>query len=76
MSKPTENRSAIVSDRLHTELIGFLSFRHFFRNSYAYQLDCDQLRPLIQAISETWDELKESLVQLSDMDKEGPEDSV
>lgn len=76
MSKPTENRSAIVGSRLHTELTGFLSFRHFFRNSYAYQLDWDQLHPLIRSISETWSELKESLVQLLDVGKEDPEDPV
>jgi len=55
-------------------MFGYLSFRHFFRNSYAYHFDWDQLHPLIQSISETWSELKESLLQLLDMDRENPED--
>jgi len=55
-------------------MIGYLSFRHFFRNSYAYHLDWDQLHPLIQSISETWSELKESLLRQLDTDKENPED--
>ena len=70
MSKPTEHRSAIVGSRLHTELIGYLSFRHFFRNSYAYQLDWDQLRQLVGTISATWRELKGSLVTMLDDDTE------
>lgn len=64
MSTPTESRPAIVSEGLQTELTGFLSFRHFFRNSYAYQLDWAQLHPLVQSISQTWTELKRSLTPL------------
>lgn len=69
MSRSTEDRSAIVSDEQYAVLIDYLSFRHFFRNSYAYQLDWDQMHPLVESIAETWKELKTSLWQVLDEDK-------
>jgi hypothetical protein len=70
MSKPTDSRNAIVSDYQHNVLIGYLSFRHFFRNSYTYQLDWDQLHSLVEGISETWNELKTSLKYVLDEERE------
>ena len=64
MSRATTNRSAVVNDRLHSELMGFLSFRHFFRNSYAFQLDWEQMGPLIRALPGTWNELKRCFAEL------------
>lgn len=69
MSRSTADRVAIVSEHQYTVLIEYLSFRHFFRNSYAYQLDWDQMRPLVEPIAETWKELKTSLLQVLDKDK-------
>jgi len=76
MSKPTDSRNAIVSEQQYGVLIGYLSFRHFFRNSYAYQLDWDQIHPLIESINETWNQLKMSLNFVLD-EEDGPtENSV
>lgn len=69
MCRSTEDRGAIVSDYQYAVLIDYLSFRHFFRNSYAYQLDWDQMRPLVESIADTWKELKRSLWQVLDEDK-------
>lgn len=69
MSRSTEDRGAIVSDHQYAVLIDYLSFRHFFRNSYACQLDWDQMRPLVDSIADTWKELKRSLWQVLDEDK-------
>ena len=60
-------------DQLYAVLIDYLSFRHFFRNSYAYQLEWDQMHPLVESITETWKELKTSLWQLLDED-DGPDE--
>lgn len=68
MARPTDNRSAIVSDHQFRILIRYLSFRHFFRNSYAFQLDWNQVQPLIESISEIWNQLKTSLNSLVDVD--------
>ena len=72
MSKPSDRRNAIVSDQQYRILIGFLSFRHFFRNSYAYQLDWHQIQPPVASIVETWNRLKTSLNSLVDVE-DGPE---
>lgn len=64
MSRSTDSREAIINDQQSASLIGYLSFRHFFRNSYAYQLDWDQMRPLVESIAETWEELKAPLHRL------------
>ena len=72
MSRSTEDRRAIVSDQQYAVLIDYLSFRHFFRNSYAYQLDWDQMHPLVESMVETWKELKTSLWQVLD-ENEGPD---
>ena len=63
MSRLSKNRTVIVSEELYPVLIGYLSFRHFFRNSYAYQLDWDQMGPLVGSMVETWEEIKKSLTQ-------------
>lgn len=75
MARPTKDRSPVVGNGLHAELIEYLSFRHFFRNSYAYELDWDQLRPLVQSIKVTWNGLKQSLLDLLDSGRPNPEDS-
>lgn len=46
------------------------SFRHFFRNSYAYQLDWNQMQPLVTSIHETWNGLKSSLFHLLEENEE------
>ena len=76
MAIATESRTAIVGGTLRDKLIDYLSFRHFFRNSYAYQLDWDQLRPLVRSMKETWTELKKLVQTVMDLDHLETEDPV
>jgi len=75
MSRSTDSRNAIISEQQYASLIGYLSFRHFFRNSYAYQLDWGQMHPLVESIAETWEELKTPLHRLID-EEEGNTDNA
>ncbi len=76
MAIATESRTTIVGGTLRGKLTDYLSFRHFFRNSYAYQLDWDQLRPLVGSLKQTWTELKKSLQTAMDLDHVETEDPV
>jgi len=51
-----------------------VTFRPFFRNSYAYQLDWDQMQPLVLSISDTWNDLRSSLGNLIDEQRRGGDD--
>ena len=39
----------------------YLSFRHYFRHSYGYEIDWNRLKPLINGVEELWKELKEDI---------------
>lgn len=54
--KAFENQ--IVSEKLHDNLLKFLSFRHFFIHSYSFILDEKELKSLLAIIFETWKEFK------------------
>lgn len=62
MSKPTERRNAVVSKDQQIILLEYLSFRHVFRNSYAFQIDWQKIHPLTDSILKTWNNLKNSIM--------------
>lgn len=65
MEEKTFHRKAVITSEQFTELLEYLSFRHFFRNSYAYQFDWEQMKPLVLELNKTWDKLKRYLVQFT-----------
>ena len=53
MASVTQNRPAVISDRLRTRLKLYLEFRHFFRHAYTFSLKWERMLPLVLACEET-----------------------
>ncbi len=58
MEVETENRSAVIDHELGLKLHRYLRFRHLFRHTYGYELIWDELRPLVEGMSELFNALK------------------
>jgi len=68
MSKQNAQRNAVISIETMLLLSQYLSFRHFYRHSYSFYLNWDDMKPLINSLNEIWNdfliEAKEFLTQL------------
>ena len=49
-----EKRTILFRSEYKEKLFEYLSFRHYFRHSYGYEIDWKRLAPLINGIEETW----------------------
>ena len=56
-----EKRTAIINNRYKEQFAEYLSFRHYFRHSYGYEIDWNRLKPLINGVEESWKALKEDI---------------
>ena len=61
ITESTNKRKAIISDETLTSLLDYLGFRHFYRHSYSFHLDWDQLGNLILNIKDVWKVFKNEL---------------
>lgn len=70
MVSKNNNRSAVISNDLKDKLIEYMGFRHFFRHSYSFFLDWDELKKLVLPLEEVWKQAKEEIeVFLDSIDK-------
>jgi len=53
MAVPTDNRRAVISTDLETDLLDLLNFRHVFRHAYAYDLKWTKMKHLVFNADET-----------------------
>jgi predicted nucleotidyltransferase len=59
-------RPAVLDEVLWLRLQEYLAFRHFFRHAYGYTLEWAKLRPLIDGMGGTLDELRTQLMAFFD----------
>lgn len=57
MSTAAAARPEVISPKQVIALSGYLSFRHFYRHSYSFMLEWNQMAPLVQALPEVWGEV-------------------
>lgn len=62
----TESRSAVIDHELGLKLHRYLRFRHLFRHTYGYELIWDELRPLVEGMSEVFNALKGQIERFLD----------
>ena len=48
MAEPLEIRRAVIARSTRDALRPYLAFRHFFRHTYAFQLDWSEMSPLVK----------------------------
>jgi hypothetical protein len=56
-----EKRTAIFKNDYKEQFIEYLSFRHFFRHSYGYEIDVVRLKPLINDVEILWKLIEEDI---------------
>ena len=61
MTQDNQARSAIVSSSVREVLVEYLSFRHFFRHSYSFHLEWEQMKSLIVDLRPNWIKIKSEL---------------
>jgi hypothetical protein len=61
MTRSTAKRLPVISEELHFNLSGYLSFRHVFRHAYSFQLEWDKMRDLVLQSQATWQQLQTEL---------------
>jgi hypothetical protein len=69
MARPSEKRSAVISDELRERLGDYLYFRHVVRHAYSFDLDWSKMPGLAQGAEETLRLLESELADFF-----GPED--
>lgn len=62
MTRENEYRKAILSDTTTDELLGYLSFRHFYRHSYSFRLKWSEMEHLVVSIQQTWEKFKSEIL--------------
>jgi hypothetical protein len=63
MTKPTPARQAVLTEALMQQLAGYLAFRHFYRHSYSFIIEWDELERLVKPLHKIWEQVKLELRQ-------------
>lgn len=61
MMESTVLRSPVLSHEAFFRLTEYLAFRHFYRHSYSFILDWDELEKLVIPLPEIWEQVKHEL---------------
>ena len=56
-----DKRAAIFQNKYKEQFIEYLSFRHYFRHSYGYEIDVVRLKPLINDVEKLWELIEEDI---------------
>jgi len=62
----TSNREAIINEETFLILNEYMKFRHVFRHGYSFQLKWEKMKSLAVNLFDTWDNVKEQLVEFVD----------
>lgn len=61
MTKTTSKRGQVLTTDTANGLADYLGFRHFYRHSYSFFLEWDELNKLVGPLDETWKRVKKEL---------------
>lgn len=61
MSKPVAERQQVLSSEITSQLADYLGFRHFYRHSYSFLLEWNELETLLIPLPEIWQRVKDEL---------------
>lgn len=66
MAEATLSRGPILTVDTAHQLANYLGFRHFYRHSYSFFLEWDELEKLVTTLAEVWGQTKDELQQFLD----------
>jgi len=62
MTKKMARRRAVISEKTSKTLVDYLAFRHFYRHSYSFVLDWEELKKLALPLNPNWSQIKSDLL--------------
>lgn len=62
MTKENKSRKPVISIKMKDELKKYLTFRHFFRHSYSFHLEWEELEKLVKPIHQVWERFKSEIL--------------
>lgn len=63
MVKPSPNRGAVLTEEANRQLADYLAFRHFYRHSYSFFLEWDEIANLVVSLDDVWAAVKVQLIR-------------
>ena len=54
IAEDTQNRPAVISESLQSQLQNYLNFRHVFRHAYSFELRWNKMAPLVLECEDTF----------------------
>ena len=61
MAESTSSRGPVLTTETAHQLAEYLGFRHFFRHSYSFFLEWDELEKLVIPLAKVWGQVKDEL---------------
>ena len=61
MAQSTSSRAPVLTSETAHQLADYLGFRHFFRHSYSFFLDWNEMERLILSLNKVWMQVKTEL---------------
>ena len=61
MAESASNRGAVLTAETAHQLAEYLGFRHFFRHSYSFFLEWDELEKLVTPLAKVWGQVRGEL---------------
>ncbi|UCH95614.1 MAG: hypothetical protein JSV88_01875 [Candidatus Aminicenantes bacterium] len=61
MTIDNESMCKVLSHEMKDRLLDYLAFRHFFRHTYSFRLDWEEMEDLIKSISDVWRKFKSEI---------------
>ena len=55
------NRSSVISKQTVEIIAPYIKFRHFFRHAYAFMLDWQRIKPLVDDLNAVWVTVKNDI---------------
>lgn len=66
MTEETTNRRGVIPTEFVPQLADYLGFRHFYRHSYSFFLDWEEMKSLVISLPEVWERTKKALQEFLD----------
>lgn len=61
MGKATPERNKVLLSKTIDQLADYMGFRHFYRHSYSFSLEWEELEKLIVPVEDIWQQIKDEL---------------
>jgi hypothetical protein len=61
MTTDNESRCAVLSQEMKDRLLDYLAFRHFFRHTYSFRLEWEEMEDILRSINDVWREFKSEI---------------